>query len=79
MAVTWVGFGLVVGIPLGLVLGRAVWGRVAGGLYVATDLTVPWSMLALLQPAGLAVAALLAAGPAWRVSRARLGTLLRAA
>lgn len=49
----------------------------AGGLHVAADLAIPWATLALLLPVGLAVAALLAAGPAWRVSRARFGTLLR--
>ena len=70
--------GLLVGIPLGVVVGRLAWGRVADGLGVATDAAVPTLALVLTVPAVLLVAVLVAALPARAAARRPVATTLRA-
>lgn len=48
--------GLVVGIPVGLVVGRAFWYRLVGDLGVIDTPTTPWVLMALIVPATLLVA-----------------------
>lgn len=70
--------GLLVGIPIGVVVGRLAWGRVADGLGVATDAAVPTLALALAVPVVLIVAALVAVLPARAAARTRAAAVLRA-
>jgi hypothetical protein len=70
--------GVLVGIPIGAVVGRLAWGRVADGLGVATDAAVPTLALALAGPAALLVAVLVAALPARAAARTRVAAVLRA-
>lgn len=70
--------GLAVGVPLGVVAGRLAWGRVAGGLGVATDPAVPVLALALTIPAAVVLACLVAVLPARAAARTRPAVVLRA-
>jgi hypothetical protein len=58
--------GLVVGVPLGLGVGRLVWHQVASSTQVAPDVALPHTLLAVLVPLVLAAAVLLALVPARR-------------
>jgi hypothetical protein len=78
MSTTTVGLGLMVGIPLGLVLGGAVWRRVAGTLDIGSDMAAPWWFLAVLTVATLVAAAVLALIPGRRAARLRPVEVLRA-
>jgi putative ABC transport system permease protein len=78
MSTTTVGLGLVVGIPLGLVLGAAVWRRVAGTLDIGSDMAAPWWFLAVLTVTMLVAAAVLALIPGRRAARLRPVEVLRA-
>lgn len=70
--------GLVVGLPLGIAAGRAAWGLFADDLgFVAVPVVVAWSLVALAAGT-IAVANLLAAGPAVAAARTRPASLLRA-
>jgi hypothetical protein len=69
--------GLVLGIPVGLVLGRWTWDVVANGLGVATVVSNPAVWLILAVPVGLIVANLLALLPARAASRTRPAVALR--
>jgi hypothetical protein len=68
---------LLLGIPLGLVLGVAVWNRVADDMGVAAGAVVP-PFVALLVPLALFVAVVAALLPARRARRAPVADLLRA-
>ena len=76
-ATTLVTVGLAVGIPLGVVVGRLVWGRVADGLGISTTGALPAIALLLLLPAALFLANLIAALPARAAARARPAVVLR--
>ena len=69
--------GLLVGIPLGIAAGRAVWGEFADNLGVGTQPVVTASEIALLAFGTLLVANLLAVLPALLAARARPAALLR--
>jgi ABC-type lipoprotein release transport system permease subunit len=69
--------GLLVGVPLGTVVGRLAWGVVASGLGVATDATVPALVVLVLAPAALIVANLIAVLPARAAARTRPALVLR--
>jgi hypothetical protein len=69
--------GLLVGIPLGIVLGRWAYVLVIGGLGAPTDVTVPLR-IALVVPAVLLVASVLAVVPGHMASRTRPAVALRA-
>jgi ABC-type lipoprotein release transport system permease subunit len=76
-ATTVVVVGLVVGIPLGLVAGRFVWGIVADELGVSSRATWPVLALVLLVLAALAAVNLIAAVPARRAAHTRPAVVLR--
>jgi len=70
--------GLVAGIPLGLAVGRAAWPAVADFTPFAYQPPFsPWA-LALIVPAALLCANLLALWPGWRAARLRPAEILRA-
>lgn len=70
------GLMLLVGVPLGLVLGNAVWRRVVTGIGLAPELTLPAAVLALV-PAALGVAVLASIRPARRALRDPVAVPLR--
>ena len=69
--------GLVLGIPLGVMVGRGAWALVAGGLGVSTAATLPYLALVVITPAALFGAVLLAVGPAQAASRVHAAEALR--
>ena len=70
--------GLVVGLPLGIAAGRLGWDLFAGYVgFVAVPVVVAWSLIALAAGT-IAVANLLAAGPAIAAARIRPAAALRA-
>lgn len=69
--------GLLVGVPVGIALGRWVWVLVARGPGVRDDAVIPTLTLALLVPVALGFAALVAALPGRWAARLRPGPALR--
>ena len=69
--------GLVVGIPLGLVVGRFVWRAVADELGVSADPTWPVVGILLLIPLALLAVNVIAALPARTAARTRPAVVLR--
>lgn len=76
-ALTITGIGLLVGVPLGLIIGNAAWFAVADPTGVATDAAPPFATIGVAALLALAVAVLLALGPGWSAARARPATSLR--
>ncbi len=70
------GLMLLVGVPLGLVLGNALWRRVVTGIGLAPELTLPIAVVVLV-PAALAVAILASILPARRAVRDPVAVPLR--
>ena len=70
--------GIVIGIPLGIVVGRAVWHLFAAHLGVVPVSVVPVGLIAALVLGVLVAANLLALGPAVVAARSKPGRLLRA-
>jgi ABC-type antimicrobial peptide transport system permease subunit len=68
---------MLVGIPLGIVAGRAVWSAIAHQMGVVVQTQVPWPWIALVVPVAVVVANLLAAGPAAVAGRISATTALR--
>ena len=68
---------LIVGIPIGLVLGRGAWTIFADELGVANDATLPIRAVLLAIPVTLAIAALVAVVPARLARRTRPASVLR--
>lgn len=69
--------GAVVGLPLGLALGRLTWRLVSGSLGFATDPRNPTLALLATPPGALALAAAIAIGPAVWAARQRPAAILR--
>jgi predicted lysophospholipase L1 biosynthesis ABC-type transport system permease subunit len=69
--------GLVIGIPLGLVVGRSVWQQVADGAGLAADVTLPALLIAGVAVATLLVVNIIAVIPARTAARTRPATVLR--
>jgi hypothetical protein len=69
--------GVVAGVPLGLLLGRFVWDRVADSYGVADDPAWPWTLLAAVTPVTVAMTLLLTLGPARRAVRQTAAVVLR--
>jgi len=69
--------GLVLGLPLGLAIGRSSWSLIADRLGVANDALIPVT-LAIIVPAALAAANALAWLPGRRAARLRPAQVLRA-
>jgi FtsX-like permease family len=74
----FMGLALVVGVPLGVVLGRWSWLLVADRLGVVSAPRVPLPAIVALVPAALLVANVAAAVPAWLAARIRPADALRA-
>ena len=70
--------GLVFGVPLGIAIGRTLWRAVAN--YTPIQYVPPAALwaLALIGPAALLLANLLAAWPGHRAARLRIAHILRA-
>jgi ABC-type antimicrobial peptide transport system permease subunit len=69
--------GLIFGVPLGIVLGRAIWRAVAGFTPMAYHPPVALLTLLLIAPAALLAANALAAWPQRRAARLHAGQILR--
>ncbi|MFN8034318.1 MAG: FtsX-like permease family protein [Acidimicrobiia bacterium] len=69
--------GIVIGVPIGVLLGRLVWARVADAFGLATDPAWPWIVLALVVPVTLVVVNLVAWPLARRAARVRPARILR--
>jgi hypothetical protein len=69
--------GIIVGTPLGLVLGRFGWQNIAGALGVATDPAIPVAGIVLTALGVVVVAVVAALIPAARAARLRPAEILR--
>jgi hypothetical protein len=69
--------GIVIGVPVGVVLGRAVWRTFANNLGVVPVAVVPIWLIAVLVAGVLVAANLVAIAPALMATRSRPGDLLR--
>jgi ABC-type lipoprotein release transport system permease subunit len=76
-ATTLVTVALLVGVPVGIAVGRWVWTLFADELGVVAVPRVPLLAVALLIPCALVVANLVAAAPAAAAARTRPATVLR--
>jgi len=76
-SVTVAVIGVVVGLPLGLAVGRVAWRLVAGGLGFATDPRNPVAALVATGPGTIALAVAIALIPALWAARQRPGAVLR--
>jgi predicted lysophospholipase L1 biosynthesis ABC-type transport system permease subunit len=54
---------LVIGLPLGIIVGRAAWGVFAHATGVSDDAAIPWPAITLVIPIALIVANVVALGP----------------
>ena len=75
---TLVAVGLLVGVPLGVAVGRSAWSLVARGLGVAPSPTIPAVALGLVVLGALAGAAAIALWPAHRAATTAPADALRA-
>jgi ABC-type lipoprotein release transport system permease subunit len=69
--------GLVIGVPLGLVVGQVLWRALAASLGVVVVVDVPWAGILAAAAAGAAMAALLALTPARAAARRPIVEALR--
>jgi hypothetical protein len=69
--------GIVIGVPLGLVVGQAVWRAFASNLGVVPVSVVPIRLIGVLVAGVLVVANLIAVAPALVATRSKPGELLR--
>jgi ABC-type lipoprotein release transport system permease subunit len=69
--------GLAVGIPLGIVVGRLVWGQVADGLGVSTSATIPVPALLVVAVVAVLLVNVAAALPARSAAQTRPAVVLR--
>lgn len=69
--------GLVVGIPLGVIAGRAIWRVVADDIGVVSTPDVPIALLLGIAVITIALANVVAAVPAWAAARTRPAVVLR--
>jgi hypothetical protein len=74
-----VAVGIVVGIPVGTLIGRALWQAFARHIQVASRPAAPWLVAALVLSAALLLANLLALGAARHARRLEVAETLRAA
>ncbi|MGZ7085522.1 MAG: hypothetical protein ACXVIH_04290, partial [Ilumatobacteraceae bacterium] len=70
--------GVIIGVPLGIVAGRALWNRFASALHVVPQPTVPVLPIMLIAVAAVALANIVAAIPARIAARTPAAALLRA-
>jgi hypothetical protein len=74
---TLVTIALVIGIPLGALLGRFAWNVFADDLGAIADAQVAWVPFLVIVPAAFVLAGLVATVPAWLAGRARPCAALR--
>ena len=70
--------GIVVGVPLGVLVGRAIWLVVARNLGIEQYVPIPWLAIAITAVAAVALANVLALFPARRAARLRPAVALAA-
>jgi ABC-type antimicrobial peptide transport system permease subunit len=73
-----VGIGTIVGVPVGIVVGRSLWDLFAHAINAVPQPTVPTLTIALIAVGALALANIVAAIPARQAARTRTAELLRA-
>src|SRR5205814_9707787 len=76
-ATTLAVIGLVVGIPLGVVVGKVIWGAVADNLGVSNAASVPVVVALVSLPAAVLLANVIAALPAGAAARTLPAAVLR--
>jgi ABC-type lipoprotein release transport system permease subunit len=76
-ALTIVVVALVVGVPLGLLLGARIWTVLAEGAHVIVQTIAPAAAITVFVGAIVVLAAVATLGPAWRTARLRPGEALR--
>ena len=76
-ATTLAGVGVVIGVPLGLVVGRTVWNAFANNLGVIPETVLPLLLVAAITVGVLVGANLIAIAPAWVATRSKASDLLR--
>jgi hypothetical protein len=76
-AATVATFGIVVGVPVGVASGRALWRATADDVGVVPSATAPVLALATIAVAAITIANLVAAFPARRAARVAAATILR--
>jgi hypothetical protein len=82
LAVAWqtttlVTVALLLGIPLGMIAGRAAWNAFADGLGVPEAPAYPWGLIIATVPVALLLGNAIAAVPAWVAGRTRPAVVLR--
>jgi ABC-type lipoprotein release transport system permease subunit len=75
-ATTLAAMGLIVGLPIGLLVGSVIWRRIADGLGIADSVRYPVTLL-LVVPVVLLIVNVLAFFPAQAAARARPAVVLR--
>jgi ABC-type antimicrobial peptide transport system permease subunit len=73
-----VGIGILVGVPVGIILGRSLWDLFAHAIHAVPNPTVPALTIALIAIGALLLANLVAAVPARQAARTQTAVLLRA-
>jgi hypothetical protein len=71
------GVGTIVGVPVGIVVGRWLWTRFADGIHVVPHTTVPAVPITLIAVGSVVLANIVAAIPARTAARTPAATLLR--
>ncbi len=71
------GIALVIAVPLGILAGVRLWALTAHWLGIATDPALPWIAIVLVGAGALAIANLVAFGPAVSAARTRPAVALR--
>jgi hypothetical protein len=74
---TLAAIGLVIGLPLGVLTGAAIWRAIARSLGIAAETTVPLGVVALIVVGAVAIANLLALWPAHQAVRVSPAAALR--
>jgi FtsX-like permease family len=73
-----VGLGVVIGVPVGIVLGRVLWNEFTSALHVVPEPTVPAFTIAVIAVGAIVLANLVAAVPGRQAARTKTAVLLRA-
>jgi FtsX-like permease family len=77
-ATTVAAIGILIGLPLGLAVGRFAWNVFAEDLGVVPEVVTPVALTAAVVPAALLLANLVAVLPGWTAARTRPAIVLRA-
>jgi ABC-type lipoprotein release transport system permease subunit len=70
--------GTLVGVPIGVIIGRALWDLFAHAIHAVPQPTISATSLAVVIVGALVLANVVAAVPAWRAARTPSALLLRA-